>query len=215
MRVEKGSIIGYQDIKISYVLLKKSEESKKLGIIMPGAGYTVQAPLLHYATGVLLNKSYDVLHINYQYNSEEYDRFTYEDIVHAIQFDVKAVIDNVLSEKSYEEFGFVAKSIGTIGLGSELARPEFREAKAVWLTPLLSRDIVFERMVDSHQSALCLIGDQDPFFIKERFEKVSEKVNIKAFLIPEVNHSMEHEHDCLKSVEVLKDVVEKMNYYFW
>ncbi|SFA86795.1 MULTISPECIES: hypothetical protein [unclassified Bacillus (in: firmicutes)] len=214
MRVEKGSVIGYQDMSISYVLLKKSEESRKLGIIMPGAGYTVQAPLLHYTTGILLNKSYDVLHINYQYNSQAYDTFTYEDIVEAIQFDVKTVIDKVLSETNYEEYGLVAKSIGTIGLGSELQRPEFREAKAVWMTPLLSRDIVYESMVQSHQSALCLIGDQDPYFIKERFEKVSEKDNIEALLIADVNHSMEYEDDSLKSVEVLKDVMAKMNHYF-
>jgi hypothetical protein len=58
----------------------------------------VQGPLLHYSTGVLLNKNFDVLHVNYQYQSDDYQSFSYEDIIEAIKHDVNTVIGRVLED---------------------------------------------------------------------------------------------------------------------
>jgi len=66
-----------------------------LAIILPGAGYITQAALLYYSTGLFLHKSFDVLQVNYQYKNKNYEDFTMEEIVKAINFDVKTVLDDV------------------------------------------------------------------------------------------------------------------------
>ena len=76
VRFKKGSVLGYKERDITFSLLMNETESNNLAILLPGAGYTVQAPLLHYSTGVFINKAYDVLHSNYQYNDKFYDDFS-------------------------------------------------------------------------------------------------------------------------------------------
>ena len=102
--VENKTVKGYKEIDIPYTMLSKVESSKNLAIILPGAGYTSQAPLLHYSTGVFLNKSFDILQVNYQYNNKVYDDFSMDEISDAIKLDVKTVLDDVLSNKAYENF---------------------------------------------------------------------------------------------------------------
>lgn len=100
-------------------------------VVLPGAGYTAQAPLLHFATDICLQQGYDVLNVNYRYNDSFYDSFTMEELSDAIRFDVAAIIDEELAESSYEEFSLIGKSLGTIAMASELKRTIFRDAKAV------------------------------------------------------------------------------------
>ncbi|MEK5068701.1 hypothetical protein [Sporosarcina sp. FSL K6-1508] len=53
--VKTRTVKGYKGFDIPFKMLGKSEGSKNLAIILPGAGYTTQAPLLHYSTGVFLH----------------------------------------------------------------------------------------------------------------------------------------------------------------
>lgn len=68
------------ELEIPFTLLITKEDSKDIAILLPGAGYTGQAPLLHYSTGVFLHKSFDVLQVNYFYNDKAYNDFTLEEI---------------------------------------------------------------------------------------------------------------------------------------
>jgi len=56
---------------IPYRLIEQNDETNSLVIVLPGAGYTTQAPLLHFTTGVFYSKGFDVLHINYKFSREE------------------------------------------------------------------------------------------------------------------------------------------------
>lgn len=61
LKVKTGSVTGYKEKDIHYTVLSTDEHASKLAIMLPGAGYTAQAPLFHYSTGVFLQKSVDVL----------------------------------------------------------------------------------------------------------------------------------------------------------
>lgn len=207
LNINKSTVEAYKKMNIPFTLLSQEKGSKNLAIMLPGAGYTAQAPLFHYSTENFLNRSFDVLEVNYRYNDEAYDDFSMEEISEAIKFDVKTVLDKVLIENSYEDFYIIGKSLGTIALSSELTRNEFRDAKAVWLTPLIQRDDVLDAMAGSKHQGLCFIGDEDRCYIEERYKQVKNNSNIVSSLIPGADHSLELKEDVLGSIDVLKDII--------
>ncbi|UCZ54961.1 alpha/beta hydrolase [Bacillus shivajii] len=211
--VETKIVKGYKEIDVPYTLLSKGGGSTKLAIILPGAGYTAQAPLLHYSTGVFVNKSYDVLQVNYQYNSKVYEDYTIEEISQAIKLDVKTVIDDVLMNKSYENLILIGKSLGTIAMSSELNRENLKGAKAIWMTPLIQREEVLQAIINSKNKGLCIIGSEDHCYTEERFANVLENRNITTKLIPGVNHSLEYDEKAVESIDVLKSVINDIDQF--
>lgn len=209
--IKTDSILGYEEMEIPFTLFSTNENSKNIAILLPVAGYTVQAPLLHYSTGVFLNKSFDVLQVNYSYNNKSYDNFSMDEIAEAIKHDVRVVIDKVINNKSYEYFYLIGKSLGTIAMTSELKGEKFNNAKAVWLTPLLQRDDVFETILKGKNKGLCFIGDNDRHYNAERYEQVVINTNIVSRLFPNVNHSLQYESDPVNSIDILKSIITENN----
>lgn len=56
MEMVKGAIEGYKNNTVNYLLIRQKQNSDRLAIVLPGAGYTAQAPLLHYASGIYLHQ---------------------------------------------------------------------------------------------------------------------------------------------------------------
>ncbi|WP_088036377.1 alpha/beta family hydrolase [Evansella clarkii] len=192
---------------IPYRIIEQEQPTTNLAIILPGAGYTTQAPLLYYTTGLLYGKGFDVLHINYKYNSQELSALKKEDFAK----DVLAVIEKVLKNKEYKNFYFAAKSIGTIALSYLLENPKFYDAKAVWLTPLLQRDDVFNAMKNTNNKGLCIIGDQDSCCITDRFEALKKHSNLTLRLIEGGDHGLELSNQPVESINILKEVIADIN----
>ncbi|MGR3765787.1 alpha/beta hydrolase [Rossellomorea sp. NS-SX7] len=207
MKVTSSSIRGFKNNEVPYRLLISSEHPKGLAIFFPGMGYTVMGPLLHYPTGMLLNEGWDVLHINYQYDSDEYKNLSDEEFDEMLLSDCKNVIDAVLGEKSYESFILIAKSIGTIPMSNELQRETFKEAKVIWLTPLLKEDIVYNSMKESQHKGICFIGDRDHHYVEERFTGLNSNHHLHLHLIPGANHSLEQDFQVLRSMDTHKDIM--------
>ncbi len=202
-----GIVVGYRKMQVPFSLVSEEENSKNLVVFLPGVAYTVQSPAFHYAQEIFLDNSFDVLQVNYRYNDKSYDEFSTEELSEAIKHDVRTVLDKVLTNTSYEKFYFVGKSLGTIAMSSELNRDIFKEAHAIWLTPLLQRDDVFATMVNSENRGLCIIGDNDRCYVEERFNQLKDKPNLVAKLLPNVNHSLEYDHNMVESIDVLKSLI--------
>ncbi|MDP4146558.1 MAG: alpha/beta hydrolase [Bacillota bacterium] len=192
---------------IPYKLYKQEKKSNSLTIILPGAGYTTQAPLLHYTTGIMFKKGSDVLLVNYNYSQEVLSSLSEDEITS----DVQAVIETILKDNDYTDFTIVAKSIGTIAMTYLLKNPNYHSAKAIWLTPLLQRNDVYNALLNNKNKALCIIGDKDPCYIYEKFEEIKKNNQLNTNLIEGVNHSLEFKSDIFKSIEVLKDVMIKID----
>lgn len=184
MKLTKENIEGFKRNKIDYLLIRQEETAAGLAIVLPGAGYTAQAPLLHFTTDIYLQKGFDVVNVNYRYNDPFYDSFSMEELSDAIRFDVAAVIDRVTAGASYEEFCVIGKSLGTIAMASELKRPLFADAKAVWLTPLIKRRDVFDAMLSLPNRALGFIGDEDPVYDAALFEQLEANPQLDLRLVP-------------------------------
>ena len=52
VNVKTRTVKGYKGLDIPFRTLSRSDDANSLAIILPGAGYTTQAPLLHYSTRV-------------------------------------------------------------------------------------------------------------------------------------------------------------------
>lgn len=106
-----------------------------------------------------------------------------EDFDEAVQYDARVVIDHVLK------------------------REIFHNAKAVWLTPLLNTDAVYEAMVNSHHPGLCIIGDSDRQYTEERYRQILRNQNIESHLYPNINHGLDDATAVLASIDVLKSIM--------
>jgi len=88
----------------------------------------------------------------------------------------------------------------------------FKDAKVVWLTPILQNDEVFNAMVNSNNKGLCISGEKDSFcFIVERFEVLKNNPSLILRVVDGGNHSLELDKDPIKSIEMLKSVISEIN----
>ncbi|MGN7400968.1 alpha/beta hydrolase [Cytobacillus praedii] len=204
--INNKEIIGSKNIP--FRLFEQKVETNTLVIVLPGAGYTTQAPLLHFTTGLFYNKGFDVLHINYIFSRQEMSVLNDEDFAR----DVQLTIDNAIKDKEYNNYYVVAKSIGTKALSYLLDNTMLKDAKVVWLTPLLQNDGVFNAMVNSENKGLCIFGEKDHFcFIAERFEKLKNNKNLLLKVVDGANHSLELDKEPIKSIELLKRIISDIN----
>ncbi|ANU12023.1 alpha/beta hydrolase [Planococcus antarcticus DSM 14505] len=207
MKAINNKVTGYKGIEVPYTVMLTEDYTKKLAIFLPGAGYTTKSPLFHFAEEIFLDKSYDVLRVNYQYTDKAYDEFTMEELDEAIVHDVRLVISEVLKGRNYQDFYLVGKSLGTIAMGAEMERSEFNEAKAVWVTPLLNRERVLNTMVNTKNAAQCYIGDKDRYYSPGAFELLKANPNLELTLLPDINHRLDSATDPLKSIDALKQII--------
>ncbi len=210
MNVTSSSIKGMK-VEVPYRLLSNSDNPKGLAIFFPGMGYTVMGPLLHYPTGMFLNEEWDVLQINYEYKSEEVKDLTDEEFDKMVVNDCNKVIDTVIETSGYGSYFLMAKSIGTIPMSAELQRPAFKDARAIWLTPLLNEQTVHDSMLNSRQKSICFIGDQDHHYNQERFNELNNNKNLQLHLIPGANHSLEQDFRVLESIKTHKEIMETIH----
>jgi hypothetical protein len=200
--------LGSGEMSIPFRWIEQKEETNRLVIVLPGAGYTTQAPLLHFATGLFYSKGFDVLHMNYSFTREEMSALNDWDFARAVH----QSINQAMNDKQYSHYYVVAKSIGTKALSYLLNDPMLKDANLVWLTPLLQNDHVFHSMLNSEHKGLCFFGDNDhSCFITERFEQLRENQNLILKVISGGNHSLELSDDPIESIDLLKDVISEMN----
>lgn len=209
IQVVTSTVTGVGGIEIPYSLMQHETTSSQLAILLPGFRYSTDAPMFHFSTSLLLERSVDVLEINYEYYREQYDEI--EDIDEIVRKDVATVVDHVLSNHTYEQFYLIGKSLGTIAMVTELKRPIFQDAFAIWLTPLIQRDDVRETIVSSETPRLVVIGDRDHCYTESRYKEISDVPLLTSVLLPDVNHSLEREHDTLGSLAVLTQVIDAIN----
>nr|WP_175476101.1 hypothetical protein [Evansella caseinilytica] len=121
------------------------------------------------------------------------------------------MIDSILVKKSYANYVFTAKSIGTIALSQLLANRHYKDAKAIWLTPLLQRSDVYDGLLNCRHQGMCFIGDEDPCYIEEKLHPLKLNQKLTLHLIPGANHSLDQHHHAVDSIDILKDVIGKID----
>lgn len=119
-------------------------------VVLPGRQYTPDAPLLFFATQVLLMRGYDVRQI--WWDAPERGSGTDEIEWVGEQFDaaVAGWVGRVL---------VIGKSLGTLAA----ARAAARGYDAAWLTPLLTDHEAVEPLLSFPASQFVITGSSDPY----------------------------------------------------
>lgn len=128
---------------------------------------------------------------------------------------VQLTIDDAIKDKKYINYYVVAKSIVTKVLRYLLDNTMLKDAKVVWLNPILQNDGVFNTIVNSNNRGLCIFGEKDSVcFIGERFGKLKNNQNLILKVVDSGNHNLEINKEPIKSIELLKSVISDINELF-
>lgn len=186
--------------------------SKNVCFMFSGTGYTYEKPLLYYATMVMLENNIDVVQVHYSYEQELFEQ-TFEDIKNFIMNDIDPVINNVIDNFHYDETIFLAKSLGTIPVVSEIMKREaFNKSKLILLTPLLKLERIYEEILNSNHEGLIVIGDKDPHYNPEQVKEMAQHTSFNIEVIQGVNHSLDDvEYDTLTSISSLTKVIKSLH----
>ena len=63
------TIQGYRDEPVPNRFLRPDGAIDQLAVLLPGFGYTLDMPLFYYAQNLLLERGWDVLRVEYAYNT--------------------------------------------------------------------------------------------------------------------------------------------------
>ena len=195
-----------KNVKYTYI----NNKSQTICIMLSGVSYTYDKPLLYYATMLMIENQFDIVHVNYSYGPEYFEN-TPEQIQAIITEDVSDVLQEVFAKKNYDDIIFIGKSLGTIPLAFNFVLNEtYKDAKLIFLTPLLKLNGFIENLSESNQLSLIVIGTNNQHYLQEPLSTLN--TNISLLEIPNANHSLELvPTNTSNSIKVIELVISTMN----
>ena len=183
-------------------------EKKKLCVIFPGIGYTIDKPLLYYIRKIMQKDGYEIMSVTFSNLSKN---------IKGSKEKMHEAFENALSQareqlentdwESYEDIVFVGKSIGTAvsaAYGSEIDTQD-TDVRYIYLTPLVE---TYNFMKPS--SGIAFHGTADPWADTDEVTELSQKKNIPLHTYEGANHSLET-GDTLHDIKILSDVISLLS----
>ena len=169
---------------------------KKLVVMFPGVGYTMDFPLLYYASFLYEAKGYEQIHMKYNSIFFEPDLSREEKSLRVRAYVWEKAKDVDFS--AYDEVVFFSKSFGTAEAGY-LAEELGINPVQIYLTPVPTA-LPYINAGDT-----VVIGTADEVYpeCKAHFDEHG----IKPLYVKGANHSLEVEGKPFESLEILKDVM--------
>lgn len=169
---------------------------KKLVIMFPGVGYTMDCPLLYYASFLYEAKGYEQIHMKYNNIFFEPD-LTKEEKTLKVRDYVWEKARNIDFSK-YDEVVFLSKSFGTAEAGF-LAEKLGITPEQIYLTPV-PRALPYIKEADA-----VVMGTADEVY--PECKEYCDEHGIKPLYIEGANHSLEVKGKPFESLEILRDVM--------
>jgi pimeloyl-ACP methyl ester carboxylesterase len=209
---ETLSIAGYVNRAVQNTFLRQSQGADHLAVVFPGLGYSVGMPVLYYPGQLLAELGADVLLVDTRYNRiPEYEQAPDEEKNRWLEADADAAQEAALSQGRYRRVTLVGKSIGTLAAGHVLhSHPDLPNLACAWLTPLVKSAQLRQRIKSVRHRALFVIGTADPHYSPALVEELRVATGGEVMAIQGANHSLEIAGDIVKSVEIMREVVERI-----
>ncbi|MFU1794867.1 hypothetical protein ACM1RC_13455 [Paenibacillus azoreducens] len=181
----------------------EKENAATLVVEFPGAHYSTELPLFHYTRKLAFQFEFDVLSLEYGYQSARLKPEMNDQLIESIVTDLEQAF-NTLDIQKYKQVIFLSKSLGTCiaGLLAERLR---MDVKHIFLTPI-SRTIPFIH----ENNCLVVTGSEDPVFTETERSQIS---GARLLVIDGANHGLELP-DTMKSLEVMKGILEQVDRYY-
>lgn len=171
-------------------------QAKKLVIMFPGVGYTMDFPLMYYASSLYEAKGYEQVHMKYNSILFEPDLSKEEKTLKAREYIWEKAKD--IDFSAYDEVVFLSKSFGTAEAGILAERLGISPIQ-IYLTPM-PRALPYIKEGDT-----VVIGTADEVY--PECKKYCDEHGIKPLYIEGANHSLEVEGKLFESLEILRDVM--------
>lgn len=169
---------------------------KKLAVMFPGVGYTMDCPLLYYASFLYEAKGYEQIHMKYNSILLEPEASREEKTLRARDYIWEKVKE--IDFSVYDEVVFLSKSFGTAEAGY-LAEKLGISPTQVYLTPM-PRALPYIKEADT-----VVIGTADEMY--SECKAYFDEHGIKPLYVEGANHSLEVEGKPFESLEILRDVM--------
>lgn len=172
---------------------------KKLVIMFPGVGYTMDCPLLYYASFLYEAKGYEQIHMKYNSILLEPEASREEKTLRARDYIWEKVKE--IDFSVYDEVVFLSKSFGTAEAGILAERLGIAPTQ-IYLTPI-PRALPYIKKTD-----MVVIGTADEVY--PECEAYFEEHGIRPMYIEGADHSLEIKGKPFESLEILRDVMRYM-----
>ena len=210
-----SSILASNDPKLAIpnTFLRQDADTDHLALILPGLNYSCDMPLLYYASQIMLEAGADVVQIKYDYTQTQpsskdsplSDRFG------SLAEDVTQIARVALMQRDYKHLTVIGKSLGTLAIPHFLqADLSLQPQTCVYLTPILNELVPIHDLIQTCPRNLFVIGTSDRYFDPELISQLISPNADNFMIIDGVNHSLEYPQDTFRSLEVLDEVVRRM-----
>lgn len=189
----KLTISGHAGKPLDNLFWPASQSIGTLAILLPGLNYSMDMPLMFFARRLLLWRDVDVLNLNPDARSEEFQNATEVEQLAWLMNDVQAGLRAGLALSTYHRLILVGKSIGSlaIAVGAELAQTLLPTA-FVWLTPLYRYDAVIHAAMKAAGPQVHICGGADPTYKSDQLQSILDaKSNARAYIAEGANHILE------------------------
>jgi predicted alpha/beta-hydrolase family hydrolase len=206
------TIQGYRDEHVPNRLLRPEGATDHLAVLLPGFGYTLDMPLFYYAENLLQERGWDVLRVEYAYNTRpEFQTQPEPERDRWLLADTMAAWRAGLGQRTYERVVLIGKSLGTLAMGHLLTTGDLPPAVgAVWLTPMLSVERLRQQISRYGGPSLFVIGTADPHFDPAVLEQMQVATAGEAVVVKNADHGMDIPGDPIASVRAVERVVEAL-----
>ncbi|WP_143556783.1 hypothetical protein [Sanguibacter antarcticus] len=162
-----------------------------VAVLLPGSGYTVQAPLLYWCAEMLAELGWHVQAVEWTITDDALDDpVPFVDGAVGQAFDDAPASDRML---------VVGKSFGTFALPWAVAN----EVPGVWLTPVLTDPAVARALDGADASHLAAGGDRDALWLPENVPSTAARL----ITMPGGDHGLTLPGGWQASVEAQADVI--------
>jgi predicted alpha/beta-hydrolase family hydrolase len=207
------TIQGYRDEAVPNRFLRPQGAINHLAVLLPGFGYTLDMPLFYYAQNLLLERGWDVLRVEYAYNTHpEFQTLPETGRNQWLLADTTAAWRAGLGQRTYDRVVLIGKSLGTLAMGHLLTMADPPpNVGAVWLTPLLAEERLRQQISQYGGPSLFVIGTADPHFDPVVLEKMQVATIGEAVVVRNADHGMDIPGDPIASVRAVERVVEALS----
>jgi predicted alpha/beta-hydrolase family hydrolase len=207
------TIQGYRDEAVPNRFLRPQGAINHLAVLLPGFGYTLDMPLFYYAQNLLLERGWDVLRVEYAYNTHpEFQTLPEMERNQWLLADTTAAWRAGLGQQTYDRVVLIGKSLGTLAMGHLLTMADPPpNVGAVWLTPLLAEERLRQQISQYGGPSLFVIGTADPHFDPVVLEKMQVATIGEAVVVRNADHGMDIPGEPIASVRAVERVIEALS----
>lgn len=172
------------------------QRSQSWAIVLPGAGYSAQAPLLWFARRAALQAGHSALVV-----TDVFDRES-DDPIHWVQERTEATLGYVRPEDPH--LLLIGKSLSSLAAGAAAAE----RLPAVWFTPLIAEPQILAGLHAGTEPKLLVGGSDDPSWDATAADTLP---NAHILELAGADHSLEAPNDVAKSLENIKRATEAVH----